>query len=304
MSKLLDKLTKAGNIKTSTILSNSVFFVSKETIPTDLPILNVAFSGNIEGGLTSGVTIFAGESKCYKSFLAIYAMKAYMDKYPESVALFYDSEFGIPTGYMESIGMDLDRIIHIPITNIEEMKFDMVKRLEDIERGDKVFIMVDSIGNLASKREVENALAENGSADMVRPKEMKSFFRIITPHITMKDIPCIIINHVYKETGMFAKTVVGGGCVSGDTRIHTQDGLKFITEIEVGDMVLTSEGYREVEYTWNPETLINGYPECYEIEFEDGSKVVCSENHKFFVDGEWKEANKLSLTDVLTEVNV
>ena len=211
MSKLLDKLTKAGNIKTSTILSNSVFFVSKETIPTDLPILNVAFSGDIEGGLTSGVTIFAGESKCYKSFLAIYAMKAYMDKYPDAVALFYDSEFGIPTGYMESIGMDLTRIIHIPITNIEEMKFDMVKRLEDIERGDKVFIMVDSIGNLASKREVENALAENGSADMVRPKEMKSFFRIITPHITMKDLPCVIINHVYKETGLYAKTVVGGG---------------------------------------------------------------------------------------------
>lgn len=211
MSKLLDKLTKAGNIKTSTILSNSVFFVSKETIPTDLPILNVAFSGDIEGGLTSGVTIFAGESKCYKSFLAIYAMKAYMDKYPDAVALFYDSEFGIPTGYMKSIGMDLTRIIHIPITNIEEMKFDMVKRLEDIERGDKVFIMVDSIGNLASKREVENALAENGSADMVRPKEMKSFFRIITPHITMKDLPCVIINHVYKETGIYAKTVVGGG---------------------------------------------------------------------------------------------
>lgn len=304
MSLLMDKLKKSGSIKASDILSKSVFFVSKETIPTDLPILNVAFSGDLLGGLIAGVTIFAGESKCYKSFLAIYAMKAYMDKYPDSIALFYDAEFGIPTAYMESMGMDLERIIHIPVTNLEELKFDIVQRLESIERGDKVFIMIDSIGNLASKKEVENALNENSAADMTRAKEIKSFFRIITPHITMKDLPCIIINHTYKEQGMFPKAVISGGCVSGDTRIHTQDGLKFITEIEVGDMVLTSEGYREVEYTWNPETLINGYPECYEIEFEDGSKVVCSKNHKFFVDGEWKEANKLSLTDVLTEVNV
>ena len=76
MSSLMDKLKKAGSVKASSILSKSIFFVSKETIPTDLPILNVAFSGDIQGGLTAGVTIFAGQSKCYKSFLAIFAMKA------------------------------------------------------------------------------------------------------------------------------------------------------------------------------------------------------------------------------------
>ena len=283
MSKLLDKLTKAGNIKTSTILSNSVFFVSKETIPTDLPILNVAFSGDIEGGLTSGVTIFAGESKCYKSFLAIYAMKAYMDKYPDAVALFYDSEFGIPTGYMESIGMDLTRIIHIPITNIEEMKFDMVKRLEDIERGDKVFIMVDSIGNLASKREVENALADNGSADMVRPKEMKSFYRIITPHITMKDLPCVIINHVYKETGLYAKTVVGGGTgvmYSANTVfIITKAQEKQGTDIVGYNFTINIEKSRFVrekakmtfQVLW--ESGINKYSGLLDIALEHGSVI-------------------------------
>ena len=211
MSALLDKLKKAGSVKASSILSKSIFFVSKETIPTDLPILNVAFSGDIQGGLTAGVTIFAGQSKCYKSFLAIYAMKAYMDKYPDSIVLFYDSEFGIPVAYMESMGIDLERIIHIPVTNLEELKFDMVKRLEDIERGDKVFIMVDSIGNMASKREVDNALAENSAADMTRAKEMKSFFRIITPHITMKDLPCVIINHTYKEQGLYPRDIVSGG---------------------------------------------------------------------------------------------
>ena len=305
MSALLDKLKKSGSVKASSILSKSVFFVSKETIPTDLPILNIAFSGDVEGGLTSGVTIFAGQSKCYKSFLAIYAMKAYMDKYPDAIALFYDVEFGIPTGYMESIGMDLERVIHIPVTNIEELKFDMVKRLEQIERGDKVFIMVDSIGNMASKREVENALAENSAADMTRAKEVKSFFRIITPHITMKDLPCVIINHTYKEQGLFPKDIVSGGCVVEDTKILMSDGsYKNIQDIIVGDTVKTILGDREVTNAWNPNTLLEGFPICYEVTFEDGYSVICSENHKFLmVNKEWKEAKDISVGNFFAKNN-
>ena len=299
MSSLMDKLKKAGSVKASSILSKSIFFVSKETIPTDLPILNVAFSGDIQGGLTAGVTIFAGQSKCYKSFLAIYAMKAYMDKYPDSIVLFYDSEFGIPVAYMESMGIDLERIIHIPVTNLEELKFDMVKRLEDIERGDKVFIMVDSIGNMASKREVDNALAENSAADMTRAKEMKSFFRIITPHITMKDLPCVIINHTYKEQGLFPKDVVSGGCLVFGTNICMADGTyKEVQNIMVGEKVKTLLGDKEVTNIWNPETLLEGTPYCYCVTFEDGYSVTCSDKHKFLMENkEWKEAKDIQKGD-------
>lgn len=211
MSSLLEKIKSSGKIKASDILSESIFFSSNETIPTELPVLNIAFSGDIHGGIVPGITVFAGESKSFKTFLSIYVMKAYMDKYPDSVALFYDSEFGTPASYLESMGIDTSKVIHIPVTNIEELKFDIVKRLESIERGDKVFIMVDSLGVLASKREVDNAVNENSSADMTRAKEIKSLFRIITPHITMKEIPCVIINHVYKEQTMFPKSIISGG---------------------------------------------------------------------------------------------
>ena len=119
--------------------------------------------------------------------LGLYCMKAYLDKYEDAIALFYDSEFGITSDYMETMGINSERVIHIPVTNIEELKFDVVSRLESVERGDKVFIMVDSIGNLASKREYDNAVAENSAKDMSRAGDIKSFFRIVTPHITMKE---------------------------------------------------------------------------------------------------------------------
>ena len=290
MSSLMDKLKKAGSVKASSILSKSIFFVSKETIPTDLPILNVAFSGDIQGGLTAGVTIFAGQSKCYKSFLAIFAMKAYMDKYPDSIVLFYDSEFGIPVAYMESMGIDLERIIHIPVTNLEELKFDMVKRLEDIERGDKVFIMVDSIGNMASKREVDNALAENSAADMTRAKEMKSFFRIITPHITMKDLPCVIINHTYKEQG----------CLKFDTKIVTSNGILPISELKSGMFVATPTGYQEISDVISPDRIDTNDKEYYKITLEDGSEIFSTGNHEFLCEGVWKRCDSLKPGDSMS----
>jgi hypothetical protein len=40
---------------------------------------------------------------------------------------------------------------------------------------------------------------------------MKSLFRMITPHLTIKDIPMVVVNHTYMEIGMFPKAIVSGG---------------------------------------------------------------------------------------------
>ena len=68
---------------------------------------------------------------------------------------------------------------------------------------------------------------------------------------------------------------------------------KNIEDVLVGEFVETLEGHQEVTHTWTPETLDDGNPECYEIEFEDGYVVTCSPTHRFLVDGEWIEAHDL-----------
>jgi len=102
-------------------------------------------------------------------------------------------------------------VLHTPLTDIEQLKFDVMTQLTQLERGDKLIIIIDSIGNLASKKEVEDALAEKSVADMSRAKQIKSLFRMVTPHLSMKDIPLIVVNHTYMEIGMFPKAIVGGG---------------------------------------------------------------------------------------------
>lgn len=211
MTELMQRMLQAGSIKNSSILAESSYFNMRDSIKTDLPILNVAFSGSLDGGMPPGLTIFAGQSKSFKTLLGLYCMKAYFEKYPDAICLFYDSEFGTPPAYISGFGIDSKRIIHIPIEHVEQLKFDIVKRLEQITRGDKVFIFVDSLGNLASKKEVEDAVEEKAVADMSRAKSIRSFLRIITPHLTTKDLPCIIINHVYQTMELYSKTVIPGG---------------------------------------------------------------------------------------------
>ena len=208
---LLDKIKKNSTIKDSAILSKSKFFSEKDMIQTQVPMMNVALSADLEGGLTPGLTMFAGPSKHFKTAFSLLLAKAYLDKYEDSVLLFYDSEFGTPAKYFETFEIDMDRAIHTPITDVEQLKFDIMKQLADIERGERLIIVIDSIGNLASKKEVEDALDGKSVADMSRAKQIKSLFRMITPHLTLKDIPMVVVNHTYKEIGMFPKDIVGGG---------------------------------------------------------------------------------------------
>lgn len=211
MSALLDKLKKNSTIKDTAILADSKFFNAKDMIQTAVPMVNVALSGKLDGGLTPGLTVFAGPSKHFKTAFALLLAKAYLEKYDDAVVLFYDSEFGSPQSYFDSFGIDTKKIVHTPLTDIEQLKHDSMAQLNNIERGDHVIIIVDSVGNLASRKEVEDALDGKSVADMSRAKQLKSLFRMITPHLTLKDIPMIVVNHTYKEIGMFPKDIVSGG---------------------------------------------------------------------------------------------
>ena len=208
---LLDKIKKNSTIKDAAILSKSKFFTEKDMISTSIPMVNVALSGRLDGGLTPGLTMWAGPSKHFKTAFSLLMAKSYMDKYEDSVLLFYDSEFGTPQSYFDTFGIDTNRVLHTPITDIEQLKFDIMNQLQNIERGERVMIVIDSIGNLASKKEVEDALDQKSVADMSRAKQVKSLFRMVTPHLTLKDIPMVVVNHTYKEIGMFPKDIVGGG---------------------------------------------------------------------------------------------
>lgn len=208
---LLDKLKKNCRVKEAEVLADSTFYAEKDMIPTSVPMVNVALSGKMDGGLSSGLTVLAGPSKHFKTSFALLMAGAYLKQHEDAVLMFYDSEFGSPQSYFESFGIDISRVLHVPIKNVEELKFDLINQLEATDRKDKLIIIIDSIGNLASKKEMDDAINEKSVADMSRAKALKGLFRMTTPYLTMKDIPLLAINHTYQEIGLFPKAIVSGG---------------------------------------------------------------------------------------------
>ena len=207
----MDKLKKNSTIPLTEVLSDSQFFGDTDIVTTDVPMINVALSGSVEGGITPGLTVLAGPSKHFKTSFALKMASSYLKNKKDSVLLFYDSEFGSPQSYFEQFDIPMDRVLHTPITNVEELKFDLIKQFEELDREDDVIVVIDSIGNLASKKELEDALSEKSVADMSRAKALKGLFRMSTPYLKMKNIPLIAVNHTYKEIGLFPKDIVGGG---------------------------------------------------------------------------------------------
>ena len=208
---IMDKLKKNSKVKETSILSDSKFFTEKDMVKTEVPMINVALSGSVDGGLAPGLTVLAGPSKHFKTSFALIMASAYLKKHDDAVLLFYDSEFGSPQSYFENFDIDTDRVLHTPITNVEELKFDIIGQLEGLDRNDKVVIVIDSVGNLASKKELEDAINEKSVADMSRAKALKGLFRMVTPYLTMKNIPLLAVNHTYQEIGLFPKAIVSGG---------------------------------------------------------------------------------------------
>ena len=137
---LLDKIRSNSTIKDSEVLSKSKFFTKKDMIPTSIPAINIALSGRLDGGLTPGLTMFAGPSKHFKTAFALLMASAYLEKYKDAVILFYDSEFGTPQSYFDTFNIDTNRVLHTPITDVEQLKHDIMVQLQQIAKGDKVII--------------------------------------------------------------------------------------------------------------------------------------------------------------------
>ena len=153
---LMGKLMKVGKDDEFTnVLSKSVFN-EVDITQTPIPMFNVGLSGSFDGGFGSGIIEFVAESKSFKTGFALLLLKSYQLKYPDAVILFFDSEHGT-SSFFETFEIDTDRVIHIPILNVEDLKIKAAQYLEQIERGERVICMVDSIGTLPSIKEVEDA---------------------------------------------------------------------------------------------------------------------------------------------------
>lgn len=214
VNSLVSKVLKSvGKNSRAVVLSQSSFINKDHVFQSHIPIANLMISGSFDGGCAPGVSQICGDARTYKTNFCLSLVKSFMDKHPEGICIFIDCEFGAAK-YFDSFDIDKSRVVHIPVENLEEIKFNVTQILDNIDVGsqDKYFFLIDSISQIASKKEAENALNENSAADMTRAREMNSFFRIITPKLQLRNIPLWAINSYYSEMGnIYAEPVLKGG---------------------------------------------------------------------------------------------
>lgn len=236
MSKLLKVHAKDPKVN---ILSSSTFFDKDVIMRSTIPIINLMMSGRLSGpqaGIRPGLTVVVGDSRTFKTNFCLSQVKDFLDQNPDSVVIFGDCEFGAKSSF-ESFGIDKDRVIHVALEHIEDMKFKIVQLLAEIAPGDKVMLFIDSVSQIASKKEIDDAINDNSAADMTRAKQLNSFFRMITPTLMIKKLPCMVINSYYDDVGnKYADKIIKGGkqiFLSADTlllvtrsQVKDDEGLK------------------------------------------------------------------------------
>jgi RecA/RadA recombinase len=187
-------------------------------IGTGSYILNAMLSGSIYGGIPDNrVTAVAGEQATGKTFYAIAIAKNFLDSNPDGAVFYFDSEAAATADLFTNRGIDPKRAWHFPVDTIEEFRTQIIRILDNLlkaksEDRKPLLIVLDSMGMLASAKELTDALDDKQVRDMTKSQVLKSVFRIITSKLGKLKVPMIVTNHTYKTMNPYGEqTEMGGG---------------------------------------------------------------------------------------------
>ena len=213
---IFDTLAKEAKNDYAQLVSNTSS--DQGFIGTGSYILNAQLSGSIYGGIPNNrVTAIAGEQATGKTFYAIGIASTFLNDHPDGAVFYFDSEAAATPDLFRDRGLDPGRVWHFPIDTIEEFRTQMIRILDNLlktpEKDRKpLLVILDSLGMLASNKEMEDAMDDKQVRDMTKSQTIKSVFRIITSKLGKLKIPMIVTNHTYKTMNPYGDpTDMGGG---------------------------------------------------------------------------------------------
>ena len=187
-------------------------------IDTGSYILNALLSGSIFGGVSDNkITAFAGESAVGKSFFVLGIVRAFLDKNPTAIVVYYDTEAAVTKKMMSERGIDVERVIIAEPDTIQKFKTHALKLIEAYEKtpeGDrpKMMFVLDSLGMLSTSKEMEDSLDGKDTRDMTKSQVIKAAFRVLTLKLAKVKVPMLVTNHVYEVVGSYVPTKeISGG---------------------------------------------------------------------------------------------
>ena len=186
-------------------------------VDTGSYMFNAVVSGSLFGGLPSNkITALAGESGTGKTFFCLSVVRNFLDLDPDAGVIYFETESAISKQMIESRNIDSKRMIIFPVDTIEEFRTQAVRIIDKYmeqpkeERKPLMFVL-DSLGMLATNKEVKDASDDKNVRDMTKAQLTKSVFRILTLKLGKANIPMLVTNHTYDVVGAYVPTKEMGG---------------------------------------------------------------------------------------------
>ena len=218
MSNYMKELAKSAGNEFASLVDDGIFGGDVENfIDTGSYVFNALLSGSLYGGLPANkITAIAGESATGKTFFTLGLVKRFLDMNPKAGVIYFESESALTSEMLKERGIDVSRVIHMPVSTVEEFRHQAVKILEkygeESEPRPPLMMCLDSLGMLSTTKEMQDISDDTGKRDMTKAQVIKGAFRVLTLMLAKVNVPFIVTNHVYDQIGtMFPTKVMGGG---------------------------------------------------------------------------------------------
>jgi len=297
-----------------------------EFIDTGSYSFNALISADIYGGYARDRILgLAGETQTGKTFLAMGMLDNFFRKFPDGRAVEWDTEGAITKETFNKRGIDASKIAIRRPKTVEALRNDLAivmdnyKKLPEKQRSPLAFIL-DSLGNLASEKEVADALSGSDKGDMTRAKMIKSLFRIATLDLQTLKVPFIVTNHVYDNVGGYGDKKVSGG---GSGFQFLPSTVVFLSKAkhkdgeEVVGVKLTAESkksrfskpFQKIEMLLDFNKGLNRYyglldiAEQYDIIKKVSTRYEMPDGSKHFEKAIYNEPERFFTADILERIN-
>ena len=218
MSNFMKELAKSAGNEFASLVDDGIFGGDVENyVDTGSYVFNALLSGSIHGGLPANkITAIAGESATGKTFFTLGLVKRFLDMNDKAGVIYFESESALTSEMLRERGIDVSRVIHMPVSTVEEFRHQAVKILEkygeETEPRPPLMMCLDSLGMLSTTKEMQDISDDTGKRDMTKAQVIKGAFRVLTLMLAKVNVPFIVTNHVYDQIGtMYPTKVMGGG---------------------------------------------------------------------------------------------
>lgn len=304
-----DKLVKKTGNQFASRLAEDELEEDITYVDTGSYSLNAALSGSIFGGIPCNKVVgLAGEESTGKTFYALSIARHFQEQNPDGAVFYFETEGAIDKTpktrqMLQSRGVDPDRFVILPIVTIQEFRTQALKVLDDYlaspeEGRPPMMIVLDSLGNASTEKEVNDIGEGKDTKDMTRSQLIRAAFRVLTLKMNRARVPMIVINHVHDVIGSYVPTKdMGGGrglkyaasIIGFLSKSKKKDDDNVVTGAVITVRIRKSRFTREEKYV---ETLLDhthGLNRYYGLlEIAEAGGVVKKEGKQWVIPGHQK----------------